>query len=652
MIRQLHYGIQSPGPRNIARISVRHNNGVLDGASGTNGTNGTNGANGMNGMNGKKGTNGTNGTNGISNQASEIFQRNRPNEDSFASTTMPESWVRASILIRSYSLSTGNSGVSLGLLQNIVKLLRTDVIPLIPLRGSISASGDLSPLSYVAGVVQGNPNLKAWTGVYGKQRCLLPANEALKTINMSPRDLGPKEGLAITNGTSVSAGVAALALHDAHHLAVLAQVLTAMGVEALTGNVESFDQFIADVRPHPGQLDSSRNIRNFLIGSKLVVSHSMTNLEGGTMRQDRYAVRTSTQWMGPQLEDLCLAHSQIIIDCNSTTDNPLIDVETERILHGGNFQAQAITSAVEKIRLSAQRIGRMLFAQSTEIVNPSLNNGLPPNLVADEPSRSFLMKSVDIGTAAYVSELGFLANPVGSHVHNAELGNQSINSLALISTRYTHMALDVLSQLSAAYLYSLCQALDLRALQAQYLQEFLPIFKLSISTDLSSFFVDVQDVETLSSLLWNNFVKELNSSTSMDSGPRFRAIFTRLTGVAVSTDLMKDTAKLLPSIKCWAKCSSEVALNLFLATRERYACAPDATPVLGQASKRMYKYVRYDLGVPFLKRDTTTGAKAGPFDEAPGCGGTTGSMMTTIYDAIRSGELYVPVMECLRECLL
>ncbi len=556
------------------------------------------------------------------------------------------------MLIRSNSLATGNSGVTLELLKNIVKLLKTDVIPLVPLRGSISASGDLSPLSYVAGVIQGNPYLKAWAGLFGHDRHLLPANEALNTINMPPRDLAPKEGLAITNGTSVSAGVAALALHDAHYLAVLAQVLTAMGVEALSGNVESFDQFIACVRPHPGQLDSSKNIRNFLQGSTLVTSHGKPVFESGTMRQDRYALRTSTQWMGPQLEDLCLAHSQIITDCNSTTDNPLIDTEGKKILHGGNFQAQAITSAVEKIRLSAQRIGRMLFAQSTELVNPALNNGLPPNLVADEPSRSFLMKGVDIATAAYMSELSFLASPVGSHVQNAELGNQSINSLALVSARYTHMALDVLSQLSAAYLYTLCQALDLRALQAQYLLTVSSSLSESIFTGLSFFVVEGHDIEELVSLLWDHFVKELNASTSMDSTQRFRHIFVRLTGVAITCGMLKEDAKLLLAIKTWANHGCKVALDLFLQTRENYACQPHATPFLGRASRRMYSYVRSELGIPFLKRERTIGPQAAPFDEGLGCEGTTGSMMTIIYDAIRSGELYVPVMESLRESLL
>ncbi|MBH1945658.1 aromatic amino acid lyase, partial [Erythrobacter sp. YJ-T3-07] len=140
-----------------------------------------------------------------------------------------------------------------------------------------------------------------------------------------------------------------------------------------------------------------------------------------------------------------------------------VDVATRRVLHGGNFQAKAVTSAVEKARQGLQSLGRMLFSQLTELVNPATNRGLPANLVADDPARSFLFKGTDIMAAALTSELGFLANPVGSHVQTAEMGNQGINSLALISVRYTLDAVDVLSQLMAAHLVALCQALDLRA---------------------------------------------------------------------------------------------------------------------------------------------------------------------------------------------
>ena len=130
---------------------------------------------------------------------------------------------------------------------------------------------------------------------------------------------------------------------------------------------------------------------------------------------------------------------------------PVVDTAGRRTIHGGIFQVLTVTSAMGKTCRSLQIVGRILFVQCTELINPSLNNGLPSELDADEPSQSFFMKGVDISIAALQAELGFLANPVASHVQTAEMGNQSVSSLALLSARYTHTALDALSQLAAAY---------------------------------------------------------------------------------------------------------------------------------------------------------------------------------------------------------
>ncbi|KAI2625532.1 L-Aspartase-like protein [Xylaria nigripes] len=375
------------------------------------------------------------------------------------STCMPESWVRASILVRLNSLAAGASGVRTQVTDRLSELLNKDIVPLIPLRGSISASGDLSPLSYIGGVLQGKNYVSAYVGPRGQRR-LVRADVALKEAQLPPVRILAKEGLAIVNGTAVSAGVAALAAYECTNLAALTQVLTAMSVEALCGTDESFDPFIASIRPHPGQIDSANNIFKFLSGSSLVNSDEY--LASGVLRQDRYSVRTASQWIGPVLEDYQLAYEQISIELNSVTDNPLIDRKTGNILHGGNFQAKAVTSAVEKLRAGLQSLGRMLFSQCTEIINPNTNRGLPPNLVSDDPATSFLFKGTDIMVAALTSELGFLASPVGVHVQTAEMGNQGINSLALISARYTLTAVETFSQLAAAHIVALCQAIDLR----------------------------------------------------------------------------------------------------------------------------------------------------------------------------------------------
>jgi phenylalanine ammonia-lyase len=348
------------------------------------------------------------------------------------------------MLARLNSIIRGHSAVSLEIIDTIVAFLEKNMTPIIPVRGSISASGDLIPLSYLAGCIQGSPDIYMRVGNLNPKT--VSASDALKEAGIKPILLGAKEGLGLLNGTAASVAVASLAIYESNQIALLSQVLTAMGCEALKGTAESFHPFIAATRPHKGQIEAAANILGFLSGSELasdVNGVSKVDVEG--LAQDRYALRTSSQWIGPQLEDLMLATEQVTVELNSTTDNPLINVEGDAILHGGNFQAASITSAMEKTRLSVQMLAKMLFAQCTEIINPALNRGLPPNLCADDPSLSFTMKGVDISMAAYYSEIAFLSNPVSTHVQSAEMHNQALNSLALISARYTLQVSDILS---------------------------------------------------------------------------------------------------------------------------------------------------------------------------------------------------------------
>lgn len=475
--------------------------------------------------------------------------RSLPLNDPLSATCMPESWARASMLIRLNSLAGGASGIRVDIAESLMDLLNKDIVPRIPVRGSISASGDLSSLAWISALMQGKTSATAFTGprdVEGARK-ITRADIALSDAGIEPISLHAKECLAIVNGTAVSAGVAALAAHEALHLAALSQVLTAMSVEALRGSDESFEPFTARVRPHPGQIDSARNIKAFLNGSRLLNRHDSRNV--ATLRQDRYSLRTASQWIGPVLEDFVLAYDQLTVELNSVTDNPLVDSETGRVFHGGNFQARAVTSAVEKLRQGLQGIGRMLFTQCTEMINPATSWGLPPNLCSDDANDSFLFKGLDVVVAALTSELGFLANPVGSHVQTAEMGNQALNSLALVSARYTLEAVDVLSQIASAHLLALCQALDLRVIE----------------------------------------IERRNNNTNV---------------------------------------------------------MPDATPYIGQASRRMYRFIRRDLGIPFLGEAQLSSTEAARPD---GVTPSMGLYNTRVYESIRSGRLYDVVLESLQE---
>ncbi|KAI9787482.1 MAG: hypothetical protein M1839_000011 [Geoglossum umbratile] len=587
---------------------------------------------------------------------STIFDRAIPNGDALAMLSMPEAWVRAAMLIRCNSLLRGHSGVRLSVIENMLALLRKDCVPLVPLRGSISASGDLSPLSYIAGALEGNPDVRVWIG-NRESRKLVPADEALAQFGLDAVVYGPKEGLGVLNGTAVSAAVAGLALHEVNHLAVLSQVLTAIGVEALKGTVKSFDPFIAKVRPHPGQIEVAQNISCFVQGSQL--ARAGDECDNGQLCQDRYALRTASQWLGPQLEDLVLAHKQLERELNSTTDNPLIDVSAREVHHGGNFQAAVVTSSTEKTRLALQMLGKIIFAQSTELLDIHLNNGLPPNLAVDEPSLSYTLKGVDINMAAYMSELAFLANPVSSHVQSAEMSNQAINSLALVSARYTHMALDVLSLMSSAYLYSLCQALDLRVMHAQFIRQLRPALE-EVTAETFGAILPPPQLEALHQLVWVATTRALSDTTNKDSSDRFIAVAKSVQPLlldalqAIKQGSMNDSTAPLSITMCqlsilttWTDRVAAMSKDLFVANRARYIACPDATAYLGSASKRLYKFVREDLKVP-LHRGLCDHPlpKSEQSDRKPA---NTGSRISVIYEALRTGRLMVPVMECLVE---
>ena len=225
----------------------------------------------------------------------------------------------------------------------------------------------------MAGTVTGNPDISVQT-----PSGVVTAKQALDRISVTPIVLGPKEGLGLMNGTATSAAVASLALYESHHICILSQLLTAMAAEALRGSADNYNSFIAEVRPHPGQAEAAKNIRHFLQGSQLIRGPENgrdTRQSSGLLYQDRYSLRTASQWIGPQIEDLLLANEQVEVELNSTTDNPLFDVSDQKTHHGGNFQATSITSAMEKARLSLQMIGKILFAQSSELINPMLSNG-------------------------------------------------------------------------------------------------------------------------------------------------------------------------------------------------------------------------------------------------------------------------------------
>ncbi|KAK4120659.1 phenylalanine ammonia-lyase [Parathielavia appendiculata] len=599
-----------------------------------------------------------------------------PGNGLLRSHALPAPIVKAAMLIRCNSLMRGHSGVRIGVIESIMRLLSLDMTPVTPLRGSVSASGDLSTLSYIAGAIEGNPDV--FIRVAGKDgnTKVLPANEALKTAGLEPIRLQAKEGLGITNGTSPSCAAACLAIHQANQLALLTQVLTAMCTEALSGTANNYHPFISAVRPHEGQAEVATNILHFLSGSKLCPpSSEPTNLKNKGLAQDRYALRTSPQWLGPQLEDLVLATRQVTIELNSTTDNPLLDLSPRgpnRIHHGGNFQAHALTSAMEKTLLALQNLGRLLFAQSSELINHTMNKGLPPNLSFDDPSQSFTCKGFDVNMAAYAAELGYLAKPVSAHVQIAEMANQSVNSMALVAARYALEAVEVVGLMAATHLYVLCQALDLRCLRVEFGNRIGDVVKGVLEECFQAAVKDQQDglVEGVKDAVMERW----DQLSNLDLADRCKTAVNQSLGTVV--ECLGESGASLKGVREYQTRMAAAMEKCYADVRTEFLRHQTTTDHISPASRVVYDFVRKELNIPLNRgvedhptlllqelkgpkdngtagrgrkgRGTDTGGEHGSRaemdQELAGRSRILGTMAGEIYEALRRGELHDRLM--------
>ncbi|KAM5366922.1 hypothetical protein ACJA88_011783 [Fusarium oxysporum] len=492
--------------------------------------------------------------------------------------------------------------------------------PIVPLRGSISASGDLIPLSYLAGMLEGNPEIRVRTST----SFVLSADKALELTGSEPITLGPKEDLGLVNGTAPSAALGCLAVHEANKILLLAQGLVAMSCEALLGKAENYHPFISSVCPHPGQVECSATTLHFPKGSSLVQS---------LKEEDKFK----------PVEDVCSVLSQITVELNSASDNPIIDIKSGQVYSGANFISSSVANGMEKSRLALQMVGKLLFSLSSELINPILNRGLPPNVVADDPSLSFITKVIDISMAAYLSEPGYLANPVTPHVQSAEMHNQSINSLALISGRYTLQAADVVAQMCAAHLFAVCQALDLRVIHMTYLKALRTKLVSKVLPFLNGF--DDQVAEGIYERLHETIVKSWNASACFDLQERCK-ILSKET-IPVLRDHLEEHEMHFVSTRPLQRDLENLAYPTFTQTRSEFFVKPPTKQFLGRASLGLYCFVREELGVHFHQ-----GLVEHPGRKASGkVNGrkkrTIGSWVSIIFTALTNDQVWGHLVEAL-----
>lgn len=570
------------------------------------------------------------------------------NSEREPSHVMPPAWVRGAIVARANQNLRGHSAIRLCVLESLVNLLHKDIAPMIPLRGTISASGDLMPMSYIAGAIAGNPDVFVQIGK-GKGARVIPASEALKETGLSPSGLGPKEALGLINGTAPSVAVASLVLFDAQKFALLAQMLTAFASECMGGNVEWAQSFIHTARPHTGQVEAASNIRQFLSGSKFVDGLESRKRTGEGLWQDRYSTRTAPQWIGPYLEDLLLAQRQLEVELNSTSDNPIVNPTGGEVYSGGNFQAVTVTSAMDKTRLALQMIGRMLWSQVTEIIGPNTNNGLEANLNPSE-HENYTMKGIDVNMSAYMSELAALTHPVSSHVMSAEMHNQGINSLALISARRTMEAADLVAHMSACHIYVSCQAVEMRANHIRFLSTVHAKLK-NASADGALSELKLQDVQTkaLAKILcpivestWYHW----NANTWRDRIPHVvDAVMSPVTEFLASNENNCTMPMLIAFKKDFQNMTESTANEMFYPSP---TIAPsDVAAQLGHGSAQLYSWVRSTLNIPLhcgLRDDPLYNAREGlPTKDKK----TIGSRVSAIYESLSGGGMMDMVLQSL-----
>ncbi|HDQ93372.1 MAG TPA: histidine ammonia-lyase, partial [Synergistetes bacterium] len=308
----------------------------------------------------------------------------------------PEHIVRAIMLLRINSLIRGFSGISMGTLSRLVDLLNLGIHPVIPCKGSVGASGDLCPLSHLAIALLGLGDVF----FRGKR---ISASEALRINGLEPVKLGPKEGLALNNGTAAMTGVAAMATWEALSLLKTADIISAVSMEALRGVPYAFDPRTHELRPHHGQIKVARNIRRLIEGSQIVEKHKKERV------QDAYSLRCIPQVHGASRDGLDYVHEKIQIEINSVTDNPLIFPAEGEAISGGNFHGQPVALAMDFFGIAMAEIGSISERRSARLVDGKLS-GLPPFLVANSGINSGFMIP-QYAAAALVSENKVLAHP-------------------------------------------------------------------------------------------------------------------------------------------------------------------------------------------------------------------------------------------------
>jgi histidine ammonia-lyase len=362
---------------------------------------------------------------------------------------LPRHVSRLMIVLKLLGLGRGYSGVRTVVIDALQALLGKDAIPVIPSQGSVGASGDLAPLAHMTAALMGHGHIDVGGNV-------LAAADALRKVRMAPLQLGPKEGLALINGTQASTAIALDALFSGERVLSAAIAAGALSVDALKGSVKPFDPRISQLRGQHGQIRVAEAIRALLDGSEIVASHARCGKV-----QDPYSFRCQPQVMGAALDLLTNAARTLVIEAGAVTDNPIVFPDEDSAISGGNFHAQPIAFAADMISMALCEVGSISERRTSVLVDPKMS-GLPPFLVEDSGVNSGLMIP-QVTAAALVSENKSLAFPASVDSIPTSAGQEDHVSMAPIAARKAGQIARNAAGVIAVELIAAAQGVDFHA---------------------------------------------------------------------------------------------------------------------------------------------------------------------------------------------
>lgn len=382
---------------------------------------------------------------------------------------------RAMLLARINCLAKGYSAVRKDLIGMLVDLLNRDIIPCIPEMGSIGASGDLVPASYIAAVVIGRRDVYAG----GKVR---PTAEVFAEQKITPLVLEPKEGLAMVNGTNFMTGLGILATEEASRLASVADACSAMALEVLAGITGAFDPFMHDVaKPHPGSIASAARVRRLITGSKLARDYHELVAEMGTLGegvrrldvkiQDKYSIRCAPQCVGALHDAVAWSRNILDVELNSSNDNPLYDIDAGLVRSGGCFSGFHVGLAMDSLKIAVASVADLLERQFCIVNDEKYNNGLGMcgaiQLPADHPEAGTHhgFKGVHLAISSVTAEALNACAPMSVFSRSTACHNQDKVSMAAAASRQAREVLRLTQTVASMHLLLLCRSAEIRGVE-------------------------------------------------------------------------------------------------------------------------------------------------------------------------------------------